>query len=259
MEKLTESMLAIASEIEADARDKLSDVLQAAMDNTIQQLRTEKYPRRLGPEFHKAITQTLVNMWQKTAYETADYMQEYFAHGFKSLTTKAAREEIKQRVLSEYIDRYGARQAAQIIRTTEKQVRDMTNGGLARGQSIDLVFREITNKIPALADQRADVISQTEIHATNQFVSQAMAARSGLRLRKMWDAVNDERTRDFGELGRISQFNHRVMNGSTIPVDQQFAVPTITGSVERLLFPGDPKGSAGNIINCRCNQVYIED
>jgi len=259
MEKLTESMLSLSASIEDKYFERVSDVLQAAMDSTIENLKNERYPRRLNDSSRSAIVATVTALWQETTNETADYMQEFFASGFKNLRTKAERTEVKQRIIREYIDRYGARQAAQIIRTTERQVRDMVNGGLARGESINEVFKNLTNKIPAIADQRATVITQTEIHATNQYASQQMAIRSGLRLRKTWDSVNDENTRDFGEVGHISAFNHRVMNGVTVPVSAAFPVPTLTGSVERLLFPGDPKGSAGNVINCRCNQVYVED
>jgi hypothetical protein len=28
---------------------------------------------------------------------------------------------------------------------------------------------------------------------------------------------------------------------------------------EQLDYPGDPVGSAGNVINCRCTQIYITE
>jgi hypothetical protein len=47
------------------------------------------------------------------------------------------------------------------------------------------------------------------------------------------------------------------MNGVTVPLDEPFAVPTKYGTTENLMFPGDPDGSAANIIGCRCGQVYV--
>lgn len=59
----------------------------------------------------------------------------------------------------------------------------------------------------------------------------------GYSMVKTWVAVGDNRTRPA----------HAEANGQTVPIDQPFDV-----GGEKLMFPGDPNGSAGNIINCRC-------
>lgn len=259
MEKLTANLLDLSLETEEKYFSQLSDALAAAMDETIKYLRLEKSPRRLAPASRQTILRPMTMLWEAMATETADMLQDHLDTAFKSISSKAARQEVREQIVNEYIDNFGARNAAQVIRTTEKQVRDLVNGGLAKGQAIDTVFSSITNRIPGLADQRAAVISATEAHSISQFTSQQMAARSTLRLQKMWDSVNDERTRDFGEVGRISSYNHRIMNGVVTQLDAGFAVPTLIGGIERLRFPGDPKGSAGNVINCRCSQVYLRD
>ena len=38
--------------------------------------------------------------------------------------------------------------------------------------------------------------------------------------------------------------------------DELFEVPTLTG-YEKVRFAGDPKASAGNVINCRCNNALV--
>jgi len=46
------------------------------------------------------------------------------------------------------------------------------------------------------------------------------------------------------------------MQGVKSPLDIPFKVPYGFGSFEALMFPGDPDGSAGNIINCRCPMTF---
>lgn len=59
----------------------------------------------------------------------------------------------------------------------------------------------------------------------------------GHKVVKTWVAVGDNRTRHA----------HNVANGQTVEIDKPFIV-----GGEELMFPGDPNGSPGNIINCRC-------
>jgi len=90
------------------------------------------------------------------------------------------------------------------------------------------------------------------------FASLPSAKRSTTELVKEWVTVEDGRVRDFGEGdGIVDDFSHRSMNEVTVPLDQPFKVPMRTGATEELMYPGDPSGSAANVINCRCAQVYV--
>lgn len=59
----------------------------------------------------------------------------------------------------------------------------------------------------------------------------------GYEIVKEWVAVVDSRTRDA----------HKKADGQRVPIDEPFIV-----NGEKLMYPGDPNGSAENIINCRC-------
>jgi uncharacterized protein with gpF-like domain len=59
-----------------------------------------------------------------------------------------------------------------------------------------------------------------------------------------WDATGGDRTRDA----------HLSADGQRQPIRQPFIV-----GGERLMYPGDPSGSAGNIINCRCSERAVID
>lgn len=51
---------------------------------------------------------------------------------------------------------------------------------------------------------------------------------------KQWDTVLDGKTRD----------SHRRVDGEIRELDEKFS--------NSLMFPGDPSGDAGEVINCRC-------
>lgn len=67
------------------------------------------------------------------------------------------------------------------------------------------------------------------------------AEENGLVLIKVWNTQEDSKVRDA----------HARANGQEAQVDKPFYV-----GGEKLMYPGDINGSAGNIINCRCYLTY---
>ena len=65
---------------------------------------------------------------------------------------------------------------------------------------------------------------------------------------KVWVSSIDNRTRRRPE----DEFDHVEMNGVRVPLSEPFIV-----GGEEMMFPGDPKGSAGNTINCRCTVAQV--
>lgn len=64
---------------------------------------------------------------------------------------------------------------------------------------------------------------------------------------KMWIWSEAENTR------------HSNMDGDTVPFDDKFEVVNeVTGEVDYMLYPHDPEGSAGNVVNCLCDIAYLE-
>ena len=61
-------------------------------------------------------------------------------------------------------------------------------------------------------------------------------------MQKEWTAARDERTRQA----------HADADGDIVGMDESFNV-----GGEMMRFAGDPNGSAGNIINCRCGISHI--
>jgi len=242
--------------IEAEFSADLEAMLGAAMDEAMINLRQTHLPGALPLTFRRSIVQQLAAIWLATVQSSADLMAEHFETAFKHLATKQAQEAVVTRIVNQYIDSFGAQKAAQIIRTTELQMRDLVLGGMLKGEAQEAVFSAIVNKIPGVAKARATIITRTETHSASQFASQKMAEQAGIRLVKIWHTIGDARVRTFGLFGRKDQFNHRIMNGVSVGLERSFQVPTRLGGVEALQFPGDPVGSPGNVINCRCVQTF---
>lgn len=122
--------------------------------------------------------------------------------------------------------------------------------GLADGKTI----QEISRELEILVNRRnfyrwqAMRIARTETTTASNFAATQSAEVSGFVMEKMWISAQDPRTRRPPD----SHFNHFIMNGKKVAQRAFFNV-----SGEKMLFPGDPKASAGNVINCRCTVAMI--
>ena len=132
--------------------------------------------------------------------------------------------------------------------------------GLENGMSIDEIKNLILG-VPGLPPLngtlpvRARRIARTEIISASNYGSLQGAESTGLQYRKQWLSTMDARTRRLPD----DAFDHRSINGQQVGKYEMFRVPTKTGQSEELEFPGDPRGSAGNTIQCRCTQIYVTE
>ena len=150
--------------------------------------------------------------------------------------------------MERFVRRWTARRVVDISSTTRSQVADIINRGIEEGLVLDQLAGLIAQRGTELAGYRANLIARTEIHSAANAGALEAAQESGVVALKEWIAVEDARTRD----GDNSDFDH--INVEPVPINSPFIV-----SGEELMFPGDPAGSAGNIINCRCAMGYIVD
>ncbi len=160
-------------------------------------------------------------------------------------------------IVAAFAERFGAAKVVRIVEATRKQMRDLVVKGLAEGLGVEEIARLMMDAIPEIARLRAQVIARTETHQASEFASMEVARRARFAMEKEWLSVQDGRTRDFGESdGVVDSHNHRVMNGTRVPIGMPFMVPTKYGGKEPMMHPGDPNGTAGNVINCRCTVGY---
>jgi uncharacterized protein with gpF-like domain len=145
-----------------------------------------------------------------------------------------------------WVNIYATRKVKQVDDTTIARIKEI----IARNMEQDMSNSEIADEIERIDDiasaSRAMTIARTETHSVAVMAMDTTIRTSvigdSLQL-KGWIPFVDERTRE----------EHAVMGlDLPIPIDEDFIVGD-----EPMSFPGDPKGSAWNVINCRCVVEYF--
>lgn len=124
-----------------------------------------------------------------------------------------------------------------VTQTYAQQIADVVNSGLEEQLSITEISHNIT-LATELRSQNALTNAQTLV--TSGYNSSRMEGMTAYQINyHLWVSSRDEHVRP----------SHRAEdNGKPIRVGEQFPIT-------RLIHPGDPAGSAGEIINCRCTTV----
>lgn len=106
----------------------------------------------------------------------------------------------------------------------------------------------LTTNMFAFSRVRAMRIARTETHSASSFASDRyndrVSKELGISMKKRWVSVGDARTRT----------THANANGQVRSMDEDFQ---INGALMK--HPGDPRGGAKNVVNCRCVVVYVDD
>jgi hypothetical protein len=129
-------------------------------------------------------------------------------------------------------------------------IRKKVEKGIGDGKGYNEIARDILDETGNLF--RAQRIVRTESVKAANVASVQAAKKTGIKFNKIWIAANDNRTR---RLPR-DKYDHLVMDGVTIPMEQAFQVPGKTG-FDYLMQPGDPSGNVGDIVMCRCTTGFI--
>ena len=182
-------------------------------------------------------------------------------------TTVGAKEA--QKMYSMYVSGDGLRE--QFESFMKKYVADNTAGrvtaitGITKERAADVIRKTLAGDLSAGTDEmgrvlgtelkkqgarmstwRARVIARTEVVSSfnigQQVGMEQTALDTGLQFNKTWLATMDNRVRD----------RHANKNGQTAALDGFF----IFDNGDMMKTPGDPSGSAENVINCRCALTY---
>jgi uncharacterized protein with gpF-like domain len=163
------------------------------------------------------------------------------------LETKALPRHVFNSYMLEWAYSRSLENAKSISDTDFDDVQGAITAGLEDGLGVEAIASSI-RKITDLTPYRAATISRTETHAAATYGAIEEARQTsqeiGIQLVKEWLPTLDNRTRP----------EHAAMAGSEgVPLDQPFIV-----GGEALDRPGDPAGSAENVINCRCALSLVE-
>ena len=126
-----------------------------------------------------------------------------------------------------------------IYNWTYSKVQDALHTGILKGESIDKIANRIqsvteSNRSTAIRNARTSI---TSAYNQGQMATFERASKMGIDVKKEWIATSDGRTRD----------SHAHLDGVRVPWDEKFP--------NGLMCPGDPKGSAEEVYNCRCTMA----
>ena len=121
----------------------------------------------------------------------------------------------------------------QINNTTLKQLEKDFSDSLQAEEGREGLIKRIQKTYQDTGKLRSATIARTEVHNATQYGTVQGYKQGGLQT-KIWVSVMDSETRD----------SHAMVDGEERPID----IPFSNG----LQYPGDPRGAAGEVINCRC-------
>lgn len=121
-----------------------------------------------------------------------------------------------------------------------KDLQKKIAGEISRGFSTGALYKDVARNVQAvtgISKNKAMRIARTEGHRITETAAhnaQLKAKARGADVVKIWDATLDGKTRD----------SHMKVDGEIKEVEEKFS--------NGLMFPGDSKGKASEVINCRC-------
>lgn len=201
--------------------------------------------RNLNQIKSSVVKNMITDIWVRTGLHFAEQTLDQI-NGTKSLHKKEITEEMVHMMRSNivrYVEREFGSKIVGITNASKGLVKRQIESGIKSGASIAEIKRNITNNINSINASRAGTIARTEVLSASNKGSLIGAQASGIQLMKEWISSPG---------AREGEFDHGIADGETVNVNGMFHR---TG--EALEFPGDPSGSPGNIINCRCTHVFI--
>ena len=141
-----------------------------------------------------------------------------------------------------------------VRRTYLENMRTIITNGLNDGKTIVEISKDLQSKINQRGFYRWQAlrIARTETTAAANYAALQSGISSRIIMDKVWISATDSRTRTL----KKDKYDHLAMNGKRVPQNEYFKVPT-KGGFENMAFAGDPKGKAGNVINCRCANALV--
>ncbi len=125
------------------------------------------------------------------------------------------------------------------------QIMETLQEGLTEGDSTRALASRITATFGQIGRGHTLTIASTETAAAYGFARQQGMAQAGIQF-KRWLTSHLKNVRAAHAAAERDPRNQRV------PMDEPFHV-----GGENLMFPGDPAGSAGNVINCHCVSLAV--
>ena len=221
---------------------------------------------RYNKDFYDRISRLQLADWEQAAVLNDQYFHDsykkiyqttgtYFAEKItaKLKPKKAQNDNYWLQYFENYAKSKVGKRITWITETTEAEFKRITRNVIAEavsgGWGEEKAGRELRKAIGISEKYRAERIARTETVSASNAGNIEGAKSLGMNLQKEWITAVDNRVRG---LNPNDEFDHVSMNGVVVGMDEDFDV-----GGELLEYPGDPRGSAGNVINCRCSVQFI--
>lgn len=150
--------------------------------------------------------------------------------------------EVAQNAVRAWLNSYGAAKVVAILETTRQRIRRSLLRGHEQNEPPRVLAKRIREETGGeIGKRRAVTIARTETGVAASVGADAAADATGLQLDKIWNSTHDARVRP----------DHAKADGQRVRMEHSFTVGGIA-----MRYPRDPKGPAGQIINCRCVATY---
>lgn len=223
-----------------DFRQELEDAL-----DSLEKQYLDGYVNDLWAQVDTGYETTLAIQFNKQDAERLSVLRERYS--------KTRRMLLEERGLTGFV---------RMKETTSDRIMDVIEQGVRDKLSIADIARRIAgttgpadepiNQIQDI-ERRAMVIARTEtLHAASVGQAAAMedAAKVVGKVVKMWINDGDERVRGNPDgLYPDAKYDHWAMQGETADHNQPFK--------NGLMYPRDPRGEAGDVIQCRCRVIAV--
>jgi len=129
-------------------------------------------------------------------------------------------------------------------------IRDLFLDRLEQNKTVAELAKEMQETIarPDFYRWQAMRIARTESTASANHGAFVAGETAGYKMQKVWISANDKRTRTKPP----SDYDHYEMNAKRVDYYEFFNV-----NGDKVMYPGDTLGQAGNVINCRCALAVI--
>ena len=202
----------------------------------------------------------LLNLYKRTGVifgdEAFDAFEKEFGKTYAEVPLTRGMKEDYWGTYGVWAKKTAAKKIVDINDITRENIRLILEKGRADGKSYGMIAKDMRNISPLINKQRAYKIARTEIHTASVKSMDEAFDYTKVEFEREWRAIIDQRTRRTTTrrtrgLKIGDTFSHVLANGEITSQDGKFIR---TG--EALSYPGDPDGSPGNIIFCRCILLY---
>ena len=130
-----------------------------------------------------------------------------------------------------------------------KKVNNTITQGIIQGKDIREITKDLTANLCAQNENKMRTFARTAMTGAQnagRLAQMEDAEDMGIKVKKRWVAVLDNRTRDA----------HGDLDGQEVDVNEPFRV-MVDGQWMEIDFPGDPSADPCMVYNCRCSMIEV--